>query len=45
MLTHPDLLWDLAKQHQRELISDAEQRRLLSVARCYRRAARARRHG
>jgi hypothetical protein len=36
MLTHPELLWDLAKQHQRELISEAEQQRLLATARRHR---------
>jgi hypothetical protein len=43
MLIHPELLWDLAKQHQRELITEAEQQRLLSAARRHRRSAPRRR--
>jgi hypothetical protein len=44
MLNHPELLFDLAKQHQRELISEAEQQRLLQTARRYRRSVPRRRH-
>jgi hypothetical protein len=39
MFTHPDLIWDLAKQHQKDLIGEAERHRLLSAARRHRRAA------
>jgi hypothetical protein len=38
MMNHPELLRDLAKLHQRDLIADAEQERLLSAARRYRRS-------
>jgi hypothetical protein len=44
MMTHPDLLWDLAKQHQRTLISEAEQERLLGASRRHRRTSPRRRH-
>jgi hypothetical protein len=43
MMTHPELLRDLAKLHQRDLISDAEQDRLLSSARRHRRSRPGRR--
>jgi hypothetical protein len=33
MWTHPDILFDLAKQHTDEMISDAERSRLLACAR------------
>jgi hypothetical protein len=42
MMGHPDMLWDMAKQHQQALISEAEQGRLLAAAR--RRRASHRRH-
>ena len=44
MLTNPYLLWDLAKQHQRELIEEAEHDRLLAAARRHRRSLGHRRH-
>jgi len=44
MMTHPDMLWDLAKQHQRALITEAEQERLLSASRRHRRTRPRRRH-
>jgi hypothetical protein len=37
MLMHPDLLWTHAKQHQQELIAQADRHRLLSAARRARR--------
>lgn len=33
MWTHPDILWDLAKQHNDELVGDAERSRVLASAR------------
>jgi hypothetical protein len=44
MLTHPDMLWDLARQHQRELIDEAQRSRLLAAARRHRRSSSRRRH-
>jgi hypothetical protein len=41
MFTHPDLLLAQQKQHQRDLISQAEEYRLLAAARRSRRARRA----
>ncbi len=43
MMTHPELMRMLAKQHRDELLDDAERSRLLNAARRYRRAAQ-RRH-
>jgi hypothetical protein len=40
MMSQPEMLWELAKQHQRDLIGDADQRRLLSSARRHRRNRR-----
>jgi hypothetical protein len=37
MMTHPDLMRDLAKQHQNDMIVDAEHQRLLNAARRRRR--------
>jgi hypothetical protein len=37
MLTHPDLVWMQTKQHQRELIAEADRHRLLTSARRARR--------
>ena len=44
MLTHPEMLRDLAKQHQRTLISEAEKERLLNSAGRHRRTSPRRRH-
>jgi hypothetical protein len=44
MMTHPELMLDLAKQHQKELIGEAEQHRLLTATRRYRRTMASRRH-
>lgn len=44
MIIHPDLLWDLAKQHQHTLVTEAERERLLSAARRHRRTSPRRRH-
>jgi hypothetical protein len=33
MWTHPDILWDLAKQRRDEIVSEAEKGRLLRAAR------------
>jgi hypothetical protein len=44
MLSHADMLWDLAKQHQRDMIADADDERLLASARRHRRASRRHRH-
>ena len=33
MLMHPDLIWTQAKQHQQELIAQADRHRLLNSAR------------
>jgi hypothetical protein len=33
MWTHPDILWDLAKQHGDEVAGEAEKRRVLAAAR------------
>ena len=33
MWTHPDILWDMAKQHRDELISEADRARVLAAAR------------
>ena len=38
MLTNPEMLWDLARQHQQYLIDEAERARVLRTARRYRRA-------
>ena len=38
MFTHPDLMWAQYKQHQSELIAQADTYRLLAVARRSRRA-------
>jgi len=43
MLIHPDMLLVLANDRHRELIAEADRRRLLSSARVTRRARRARR--
>ena len=40
MYSHPDFVLDMAHQHQRELIEEAGQRRLLSLARNARRDRR-----
>jgi hypothetical protein len=40
MFTHPDLLWDQTKQHQRDLIAAADAYRLLAHARRSRRGRR-----
>jgi len=37
MLMHPDLIWTQAKQHQQELIAQADRHRLLTAARRARR--------
>jgi hypothetical protein len=37
MFTHPDLMWAQYKQHQSDLIADADTHRLLAVARRSRR--------
>jgi hypothetical protein len=42
MLIHPDMLLVLANDRHRELIAEADRRRLLSSARVTRRARRAR---
>jgi hypothetical protein len=44
MMTHPELLRDLAREHQRDLFTEAEAERLLSSARRHRRSRRQRRH-
>ncbi len=44
MMNHPELLRDLAKLHQQDLISEAEQERLLASARQHRRSRPRRRH-
>jgi hypothetical protein len=38
MLTPSDVLWALAKLHQRDLVTNAERERLLSAARRHRRS-------
>lgn len=42
MLLHPDLLLALANERHRELIAEADQERLLTIARRVRRGRRAR---
>jgi hypothetical protein len=37
MFTHPDLVWIQAKQHQQQLIAEADRYRLLTAARRARR--------
>ena len=32
MLTNPEMLWDLARQHQQHLIDEAERARVLRAA-------------
>jgi hypothetical protein len=44
MMTHPELLRDLAREHQRDLMADADSERLLSAARRHRRSRPHRRH-
>ena len=41
MFTHPDLVWDQARQRHQELIAEGDRYRLLSSARRARRARRA----
>jgi hypothetical protein len=38
MFMHPDLMWAQLKQHQNELLADADAYRLLAAARRWRRA-------
>ena len=44
MMPHPDLIRYLAKEHQHDMISDAEQQRLLNASRRHRRRMPRRRH-
>jgi hypothetical protein len=41
MFTHPDLVWPQLKQHESDLIAEADASRLLAAARRFRRARRA----
>jgi hypothetical protein len=45
MMTHPELIRDLAREHRNDLIQEAERQRLLSASRRYRRATARRQHG
>jgi hypothetical protein len=40
MFLHPDMMLALANEHHRELIAEADQRRLLNLARLVRRAGK-----
>jgi hypothetical protein len=44
MMPHPDLIRYLAKEHTQDMITDAEQQRLLNASRRYRRRMPHRRH-
>jgi hypothetical protein len=44
MMAHAEMIRYLAKEHQHDLISDADQQRLLNASRRYRRRMPHRRH-
>ena len=45
MMSNPEMVWHVARQHRDDLLDQAERQRLLSAARRYRRETSRRRTG